>query len=49
MTKPEIPAELTERFTAALARLWPPYADPAARLALAVSGGPDSLALLLLA
>lgn len=41
--------ELTERFAAALARLWPPHADPAARLALAVSGGPDSLALLLLA
>ena len=40
---------LIERFTAALARLWPAHADPAARLALAVSGGPDSLALLLLA
>lgn len=37
------------RFAAGLARLWPEGNDPAARLGLAVSGGPDSLALLLLA
>jgi tRNA(Ile)-lysidine synthase len=36
---------LTERFAADLARLWP----EGGRLGLAVSGGPDSLALLLLA
>lgn len=40
--------ELTARFIAALAALWPP-ARTTARLGLAVSGGPDSLALLLLA
>jgi tRNA(Ile)-lysidine synthase len=38
--------ELTTRFRADLERLWPPRAE---RLALAVSGGPDSLALLILA
>jgi tRNA(Ile)-lysidine synthase len=37
--------EQAERFTAGLARLWPEQG----RLGLAVSGGPDSLALLLLA
>jgi tRNA(Ile)-lysidine synthase len=37
----------TDRFTASLAPLWP--APPPARLGLAVSGGPDSLALLVLA
>jgi tRNA(Ile)-lysidine synthase len=39
--------ELTARFAAALARLWP-QEDRAGPLGLAVSGGPDSLALLLL-
>lgn len=41
----ELPAELTTRFAADLARLLPGQE----RLGLAVSGGPDSLALLLLA
>jgi tRNA(Ile)-lysidine synthase len=42
---------LTERFAAGLAALWPEGRDAGgtAKLALAVSGGPDSLALLLLA
>ncbi len=40
---------LTERFAADLARIWPEGAKGAPRLALAVSGGPDSLALLRLA
>ncbi len=41
---------LTGRFAAGLTALWPESsADRSARLALAVSGGPDSLALLLLA
>lgn len=45
-----IPApEAVERFRAGLASLWPECADERARLALAVSGGPDSTALLLLA
>ena len=39
------PAELVARFAEALARLWP----DGGRLGLAVSGGPDSLAMLLLA
>ena len=39
--------QATERFTTALALLWP--APPPARLGLAVSGGPDSFALLLFA
>ena len=37
------------RFAGDLARLWPEGARDAAKLGLAVSGGPDSLALLLLA
>jgi tRNA(Ile)-lysidine synthase len=41
----ELPAELTARFMADLAALWPGEGA----LGLAVSGGPDSLALLLLA
>src|SRR6187402_3868010 len=41
----EPPAELVTRFAEALARLWP----EGGRLGLAVSGGPDSLAMLLLA
>ena len=41
---------LTARFAAALDALWPGFtANPDLRLGLAVSGGPDSLALLLLA
>ena len=38
-----------ERFLEALARLWPEGGQPENRLGLAVSGGPDSLAMLLLA
>lgn len=41
----ELPAELTDRFTADLAALW----AGAGTLGIAVSGGPDSLGLLLLA
>ncbi len=41
----EPPRELIERFARALARLWP----EGGQLGLAVSGGPDSLAMLLLA
>src|SRR6187402_2734893 len=41
----EPPAELVARFAEALARAWP----EGGRLGLAVSGGPDSLAMLLLA
>ena len=41
--------ELVERFRGDLAALWPATWDGAARLGLAVSGGADSLALLLLA
>lgn len=44
-----VPPELVERFRADLATLWPFVEDVSARLALAVSGGGDSLALLLLA
>ncbi|MFM5917947.1 MAG: tRNA lysidine(34) synthetase TilS [Novosphingobium sp.] len=44
------PAEnLTDRFAEALGALWPAFGDASAHLALAVSGGPDSLAMLLLA
>ena len=41
--------ELVERFRADLAALWPFIDDDGAKLGLAVSGGSDSLALLLLA
>jgi tRNA(Ile)-lysidine synthase len=40
---------LTDRFAEALGALWPGYRDQAARIGLAVSGGPDSLAMLVLA
>jgi tRNA(Ile)-lysidine synthase len=40
---------LSARFAADLGAIWPDLARTEARLALAVSGGPDSLALLLLA
>lgn len=40
---------LAERFGADLAAVWPEAAGDGARLGIAVSGGPDSLALLLLA
>ncbi|WP_232332878.1 tRNA lysidine(34) synthetase TilS [Novosphingobium aquimarinum] len=42
-------AEAVARFREGLLRLWPEVEDPAARLGLAVSGGADSTALLLLA
>src|SRR6187399_3479258 len=42
---PELPPEQVARFSEALARVWP----DGGRLGLAVSGGPDSLAMLLLA
>jgi tRNA(Ile)-lysidine synthase len=42
---PDPPAELVARFAETLARLW----SDGGRLGLAVSGGPDSLAMLLLA
>ena len=49
-TRPDrIDPELTERFAADLDALWPLAERGGARLGLAVSGGPDSLALLLLA
>jgi len=40
---------LLKRFAGELDRLWPEGGRPACRLGLAVSGGPDSLAMLLLA
>jgi len=40
---------LIDRFAEALAALWPAYRDDKAHLGLAVSGGPDSLAMLVLA
>ena len=40
---------LTDRFAEALGALWPAALNAEAKLGLAVSGGPDSLALLLLA
>lgn len=44
-----IPPNLVQRFGHDLRRVWPEGHDGSARLGLAVSGGPDSLALLLLA
>lgn len=44
-----IPPDLVQRFGDDLRRVWPEGRDGAARLGVAVSGGPDSLALLLLA
>ncbi|MFM5894736.1 MAG: tRNA lysidine(34) synthetase TilS [Novosphingobium sp.] len=40
---------MTDRFAEALGALWPGYRNDGTRLGLAVSGGPDSLAMLLLA
>ena len=46
----QVPAGASDRFAAALAALWPEAAQRRdLRLGLAVSGGPDSTALLLLA
>lgn len=44
-----LPPDLVQRFGEDLARFWPRGTRGAARLGIAVSGGPDSLALLLLA
>ena len=44
-----IAPELVRRFASDLARLWPESSDRDARLGIAVSGGPDSFALLTLA
>lgn len=44
-----LPPDLTERFAADLFSLWPEGKGGMARLGVAVSGGPDSLALLVLA
>ena len=47
---PSSDGEPVRRFTAALERIWPDgLARPEARLGIAISGGPDSCALLLLA
>lgn len=47
--RPLIDTELSERFARDLDALWPEGRDGKAKLGLAVSGGPDSTALLLLA
>lgn len=44
-----LPPDLVQRFGSDLARVWPEGQDGISRLGIAVSGGPDSLALLLLA
>ena len=49
LSEPAPDPALIERFAADLARIWPESARGHSRLALAVSGGPDSLALLLVA
>ncbi len=45
----DVDPELTKRFRADLASLWPEVGESDAKLGIALSGGPDSLALLLLA
>ena len=49
LTAEVVDSGLAARFAASLTGLWPGAAADAARLGLAVSGGPDSMALLLLA